>query len=179
MCISVLNKHDHDTSTEAARRRVSSAGRITPGVELIVADDEGRPLPTGATGEIWLRTRATISGYYRNPEGTAAEFTNGFWKSGDLGYVDDGGYLFIVDRKKDMIITGGFNVYAVEVDCGVVGASRGDDVCGRRRAPRRLGRGRARRGHSAPGHNDFHRPTDRPRQGTARRVQGAQDDQIR
>jgi len=76
-------------------------------------------LPTGATGEIWLRTRATISGYYRNPEGTAAEFTNGFWKSGDLGYVDDGGYLFIVDRKKDMIITGGFNVYAVEVEAAL------------------------------------------------------------
>ena len=119
MCISVLNKHDHDTSTEPARRRVGSAGRITPGVELIVADDEGRPLPTGATGEIWLRTRATIIGYYRNPEGTAAEFTNGFWKSGDLGYVDDRGYLFIVDRKKDMIITGGFNVYAVEVEAAL------------------------------------------------------------
>jgi acyl-CoA synthetase (AMP-forming)/AMP-acid ligase II len=118
MCVSV-EKRDHDTGTKAARRRLGSAGGITPGVELIIADDEGKPLPTGATGEIWIRSRATISGYYHNPEGTAAEFTNGFWKSGDLGYVDEGGYLFIVDRKKDMIITGGFNVYAVEVEAAL------------------------------------------------------------
>jgi len=50
---------------------------------------------------------------------TATEFNNGFWKSGDLGYVDDAGYLFIVDRKKDMIVTGGFNVYAVEVEAAL------------------------------------------------------------
>jgi fatty-acyl-CoA synthase len=119
MCVSVLGKRDHDTGTETARRRLGSAGRITPGVELIIADDEGKPLPTGTTAEIWIRSRATIGGYYRNPEGTAAEFADGFWKSGDLGYVDEGGYLFIVDRKKDMIITGGFNVYAVEVEAAL------------------------------------------------------------
>src|SRR6266436_7899336 len=82
MCVSVLGKRDHDTGSEASRRRLGSAGRITPGVELIIADDDGKPLPTGTTGEIWIRSRATISGYYRNPEGTAAEFSNGFWKSG-------------------------------------------------------------------------------------------------
>ena len=119
MCVSVLGKRDHDTGSEVSRRRLASAGRITPGVELIIADEEGRPLPIGNTGEIWLRTRATISGYYRNAEATAAEFTSGFWKSGDLGYVDEGGYLFIVDRKKDMIVTGGFNVYAVEVEAAL------------------------------------------------------------
>ena len=119
MCVSVLDKRGHDTGIEAARHRLGSAGRITPGVELIIADDDGRPLPIGTTGEIWIRSRATISGYYRNPQGTAAEFTDGFWKSGDLGYVDEGGYLFIVDRKKDMIITGGFNVYAVEVEAAL------------------------------------------------------------
>jgi acyl-CoA synthetase (AMP-forming)/AMP-acid ligase II len=117
--ISALGKRDHNIDTEASRRRLSSAGRITPGVELIVADDDGKPLSAGATGEIWIRARATIPGYYRNPEATAAEFGDGFWKSGDLGYVDDGGYLFIVDRKKDMIITGGFNVYAVEVEAAL------------------------------------------------------------
>jgi acyl-CoA synthetase (AMP-forming)/AMP-acid ligase II len=119
MCVSVLGKRDHDTGSEQALRRLGSAGRITPGVELIIADDDGKPLPTGKTGEIWIRSRATIPGYYRNPEATAAEFANGFWKSGDLGYVDDAGYLFIVDRKKDMIITGGFNVYAVEVEAAL------------------------------------------------------------
>jgi len=118
-------------------KRLASAGRIAPGVEVVIAGDDGQPLPVGATGEICLRARATISGYYQNPEGTAAEFTNGFWKSGDLGYVDEGGYLFIVDRKKDMIITGGFNVYAVEVEaalsehpavlmCAVVGVPHPD-----------------------------------------------------
>src|SRR5215468_97047 len=109
MPVSVLNKRDHDTSSEATRKRLASAGRISPGVELIIADADGAPLPVGTTDEIWLRTRATIKGYYANPEGTAAAFVDGFWKSGDLGYVDDGGYLFIVDRTKDMIITGGFN----------------------------------------------------------------------
>ncbi|MNT18173.1 Long-chain-fatty-acid--CoA ligase [compost metagenome] len=82
----------------------------------MVVDDAGKPVPPGATGEVWLRGRGTISGYHNNPEGTAAEFDNGFWKSGDLGYLDEAGYLFIVDRKKDVIITGGFNVYAVEVE---------------------------------------------------------------
>jgi long-subunit acyl-CoA synthetase (AMP-forming) len=80
--ISALGKGDHNTVNEAALRRLGSAGRITPGVELIFADDEGRPLPVGTTGEIWIRARATIPGYYKNPEATAAEFANGFWKSG-------------------------------------------------------------------------------------------------
>ncbi|MCY1239350.1 3-[(3aS,4S,7aS)-7a-methyl-1,5-dioxo-octahydro-1H-inden-4-yl]propanoyl:CoA ligase [compost metagenome] len=66
-----------------------------------------------------MRGRGTISGYHGNPEGTASEFCDGFWKSGDLGYVDEGGYVFIVDRKKDMIISGGFNVYAVEVEASL------------------------------------------------------------
>ena len=117
--VSALERRDHDASTEEAARRLGSAGKITPGVELIIADDDGAPLPIGATGEIRIRSRATIPGYYRNPEATAAEFADGFWKSGDLGYVDEGGYLFIVDRKKDMIVTGGFNVYAVEVEAAL------------------------------------------------------------
>ncbi|MNN03119.1 Long-chain-fatty-acid--CoA ligase [compost metagenome] len=66
-----------------------------------------------------MRGRGIISGYFRNPEATAAEFVDGFWKSGDLGYLDEAGYLFIVDRKKDMIITGGFNVYATEVEASL------------------------------------------------------------
>jgi acyl-CoA synthetase (AMP-forming)/AMP-acid ligase II len=119
MYVSALNKRDHNVATEASRRRLASAGRVSPGVEILIMDENDKPLPVGKTGEIWLRTRATIPGYYQNPAGTAAEFANGFWKSGDLGYLDDGGYLFIVDRKKDMIITGGFNVYAVEVEAAL------------------------------------------------------------
>ena len=111
--VALLSKADHTPE------HLASAGRVAPGVELLVVDDEGREQPTGSTGEIWLRSRATISGYRGNPEGTAAEFAGGFWKSGDLGYVDAQGFLYIVDRKKDMIITGGFNVYAVEVEAAL------------------------------------------------------------
>src|SRR5262249_34347046 len=96
--------------------RLSSAGRVTPGVEIRIVDDEGREVADGKSGEIWLRSRATIGGYHRNPEGTASEFTDGYWKSGDIGYLDAEGYVFIVDRKKNMIISGGFNVYASEVE---------------------------------------------------------------
>jgi acyl-CoA synthetase (AMP-forming)/AMP-acid ligase II len=112
-----LSKADHLTAI--ASGRLGSAGKVSPGVELMIADDAGNRVAAGQAGEVWLRSRATISGYFNNPEGTAAEFSNGFWKSGDLGYVDEDGFLFIVDRKKDMIISGGFNVYAIEVEAAL------------------------------------------------------------
>lgn len=111
-----LDKADHAPGEAGAPGRLASAGRIAPGVELAIMDDDGRELPDGERGEIWIRSRATIKGYFRNREGTAAEFADGFWKSGDIGYRDADGFLYIVDRKKDMIITGGFNVYAAEVE---------------------------------------------------------------
>lgn len=114
--VATLNKTDHATATPG---RLASAGRIAGGAELLVVDNDGVPVPSGATGEIWLRSAATIGGYLDNPEGTASEFSNGFWKSGDLGYLDEEGYLYIVDRKKDMIVTGGFNVYAIEVEAAL------------------------------------------------------------
>lgn len=116
--ISSLSKMDHLSAREGAPH-LASAGRVTPGVELMIADDGGNELPAGTTGEIWIRARGVISGYHSNPEGTASEFANGFWKSGDLGYLDERGYLYIVDRKKDMIISGGFNVYAIEVEAAL------------------------------------------------------------
>lgn len=115
--VCTLSKADHLTAIQTGR--LASAGRPTAGIELKIVDDAGKPMPTGVTGEILLRGRGTISGYFRNPEGTASEFVDGFWKSGDLGYLDEAGYLFIVDRKKDVIISGGFNVYAVEVEAGL------------------------------------------------------------
>ncbi|MDE2412051.1 MAG: AMP-binding protein, partial [Sphingomonadales bacterium] len=89
---------------------------VVQGAELMIADDDGNEVAIGEVGELLLRTRSTIRGYYRNPEASAQEFSNGFWKSGDLGFRDPEGYITIVDRKKDMIITGGFNVYAIEVE---------------------------------------------------------------
>jgi len=121
MALSALNKSDHTSEGDAAIKRLSSTGRVSPGIELCVIDEEGRVLPQGETGELSIRCRALIKGYYENPEGTASEFVNGTWRSGDLGYIDDQGYVFIVDRKKDMIISGGFNIYAVEVE-GALGS---------------------------------------------------------
>jgi acyl-CoA synthetase (AMP-forming)/AMP-acid ligase II len=117
--IAVLDKGEHRYDEPQAIRRLASAGRIMPGVEVCVVDENGRELAAGKVGEIRIRSRGVIQGYYLNPEGTASEFVGGAWKSGDLGYFDDDGYLYIVDRIKDMIITGGFNVYAVEVEAAL------------------------------------------------------------
>ncbi|RYE42717.1 MAG: long-chain fatty acid--CoA ligase [Hyphomicrobiales bacterium] len=117
--VTSLEKSDHVISDDRGVARLSSAGRVTPGVELLIAGEDGEELPANTTGEIRVRCRATIRGYFENPEASAKELVNGFWLSGDMGYLDEDGYLFIVDRKKDMIITGGFNVYAVEVEAAL------------------------------------------------------------
>jgi acyl-CoA synthetase (AMP-forming)/AMP-acid ligase II len=95
-----------------------STGRAhKPYVELAILGEGDARLPTGETGEIAIRTAANISGYWRNAEATAELFTpDGFVRSGDVGYLDEDGYLFIVDRKKDIIIRGGENISAAEVE---------------------------------------------------------------
>lgn len=119
MLITTLNKAAHRPDSVTTLQHLFSAGRPTPGVEVFIADPQGNPLPIGETGEIRIRCKAIIKGYYENPEATMAEFEDGAWKSGDLGYFDTDGYLYIVDRLKDMIISGGFNVYAVEVEAAL------------------------------------------------------------
>lgn len=119
MIVSLLGKADHRTDSEDAIKRLASTGRITPGVEVYIADSDGRELANCITGEIRIRCRAIVQGYYGNPEQTAAEFEQDCWHSGDLGFIDDHGYLHLVDRLKDMIISGGFNVYAVEVEAAM------------------------------------------------------------
>ena len=114
--VSVLPKRLHRSGDETEKRRLTSAGLPTPGVEVMIADDDGRELPTGEPGEIWIRHRGVIGGYWRNPEQSAKEFIEGWWKSGDIGRFDAEGLLYLVDRKKDMIISGGFNIYASEVE---------------------------------------------------------------
>src|SRR3954454_8042083 len=94
--------------------------------------ETGRLVPAGERGEIVVRGSLVMAGYYKKPEATAAASNDGWHHTGDVGYLDEDGYLFIVDRLKDMIITGGFNVYSAEVeqalmqhpavrDCAVIG----------------------------------------------------------
>ncbi|WP_313802353.1 AMP-binding protein [Sphingobium sp.] len=115
----ILGKEEHVCPDENSRKRLASVGRVSNGVELLIADPEGNPAPTGEVGEIWIRSRAVISGYLADAEATGKEFTDGFWRSGDLARMDEDGFVYIVDRIKDMIITGGFNVYAVEVEAAL------------------------------------------------------------
>src|SRR5207248_3577501 len=93
-------------------------GRPYEWVELRVADPAtGEPRPVGAVGEVWLRAPNVMAGYFRRPEETMATITpDGWLRTGDGGYVDEDGYLFLADRVKDMIVSGGENVYPVEVE---------------------------------------------------------------
>jgi long-chain acyl-CoA synthetase len=88
-----------------------------PLVEIAALDDAGNRLPANMTGEICIRTVANFSGYWNNPEASAACMTaDGFFRTGDLGYLDEDDYIFIVDRKKDIIIRGGENISCQEVE---------------------------------------------------------------
>ena len=97
-------------------RKAGSAGRPALNVETRIVDDQERPLPTGEIGEIVHRSPHATVGYLGQPEKTAEAFSGGWFHSGDLGYLDDEGYLWVVDRKKDMIKTGGENVATREVE---------------------------------------------------------------
>ena len=93
-----------------------SAGRAAPHAEVGIADETDRLLPTGEVGEIVARGAHVMAGYWNKPEETAAALRGGWMHTGDAGYLDEAGYLFVVDRVKDMIITGGENVYSAEVE---------------------------------------------------------------
>lgn len=108
-----------DTLMEAGREieKIGSTGRVLPHVELRVCDDEGRALPAGEAGEICLRGPKVTSGYWRDEAKTAASFhADGWFRTGDVGYLDAEGFLFLTDRKKDMIISGGENIASSEVE---------------------------------------------------------------
>jgi acyl-CoA synthetase (AMP-forming)/AMP-acid ligase II len=134
MMVSMLPPAEHyNADGTVASKRLASAGRPAPLVTVAIMDpDSGRLLPTGERGEIVVRGSLVMAGYYKNPEATEAASKHGWHRTGDVGYLDEDGYLFIVDRLKDMIITGGFNVYSAEVeqalmqhpavrDCAVIG----------------------------------------------------------
>jgi long-chain acyl-CoA synthetase len=97
-------------------RKLGSVGQPIPGVLVAIQDDDGRPLPTGEVGEVCVKGPNVMAGYYRNPAETARAIRGGWLHTGDMGRLDADGFLFIVERKKDLIIRGGFNVYPREVE---------------------------------------------------------------
>jgi long-chain acyl-CoA synthetase len=104
------------TTNPVGREKPGSVGLPVPGTELRIVDEDGRELPAGEVGEVCARSPGVMHGYWHASEATDAAVRDGWLHTGDLGYLDDGGYLFIVDRKKDLIIRGGFNVYPRDVE---------------------------------------------------------------
>jgi fatty-acyl-CoA synthase len=107
-----------DTFMEAGREieKIGSTGRATAHVEIEIRDDGGNRLPPGETGEICLRGPKLTRGYWKDAEKTAAAFFGDWFRSGDVGYLDNDGFLYLTDRKKDMIISGGENIASSEVE---------------------------------------------------------------
>ena len=110
--VTFLTPDDHRRAGDL----LTSAGRALPGVRVSVRDDAGAPLAAGETGEVCIRSGGLMLGYLNRDGETAAAFRDGWFRSGDLGRLDEQGYLYLVDRAKDMIVTGGENVYSSEVE---------------------------------------------------------------
>ena len=117
--IAVLPPGDHEL---AGNERMRSAGRAVPGVEIKIVDAAGNDLPLGVVGEIVTRSTANMAAYWNLPEASAAtRSADGWVRTGDAAYMDADGYVFIQDRVKDMIISGGENVYPAEVESAIYG----------------------------------------------------------
>jgi len=138
MCITALQRrHYAERAHPRWAERVVSAGQAQLLMEVAVVDAEDRPLPPGESGEVVCRGPAVMAGYWRNPEATAATLAGGWLHSGDVGALDAEGFLTLMDRSKDVIISGGSNIYPREVEevllrhpgvaeCSVVGAPHAD-----------------------------------------------------
>jgi fatty-acyl-CoA synthase len=113
MNVTTLNIADHDP---ARPELLASCGQAQMGIQLKLLDDDGTQVAEGDVGEICVRGPLVMEGYWNRPEETAETLKDGWLHTGDMGRFNADGYLFIVDRKKDMIISGGFNVYPKEVE---------------------------------------------------------------
>jgi long-chain acyl-CoA synthetase len=110
-----------------------SVGRVNPGVEVRLVDEKGERVAKGETGEILVRSgppgsSLTMRAYFNNPKATSEAFTDGWFRTGDLGRFDSDGYLYIVDRKKDMVLSGGYNIYSKEVETAILELPAVQDV---------------------------------------------------
>jgi acyl-CoA synthetase (AMP-forming)/AMP-acid ligase II len=136
--IAFLRPEEHFRDGEIADgARLTAAGRPAPMVRVEILAEDGTILSAGATGEVCVRGDLVMEGYYKAPDKTAETIVDGWLHTGDLGFLDTEGFLHITDRKKDMIISGGFNVYPSEVeqviwtheavqDCAVIGTPHPD-----------------------------------------------------
>jgi acyl-CoA synthetase (AMP-forming)/AMP-acid ligase II len=124
--VTALGPEDHD---RAGNTRMNSAGKPLPGVEIAILDAEGRRLPPHQVGEVAIRSVTNMQSYWKLPEATAKTIGADNWlRSGDAGYLDADGYLYIHDRVKDMIISGGENIYPAEVEKAIFGHPDVSDV---------------------------------------------------
>jgi acyl-CoA synthetase (AMP-forming)/AMP-acid ligase II len=114
--IACLTERDHERERRNPTGRIRSVGRPYSMTDVAVIDPEGRTLGAGEHGEIVVRGVLTADGYWNDPEMTAEVFRDGWVHTGDLGYLDADGYLFLVGRAGDVMISGGFNVYPAEVE---------------------------------------------------------------
>lgn len=113
MSVTVLRRAEHDVND---LQRLASCGRPTPWVQVELLDAENRPVPDGQPGELCVRGPLVMQGYRDNPELTAQAFVGGWLHSGDVAVRDPGGFLRIIDRTRDMIVSGGFNIYPREIE---------------------------------------------------------------
>jgi long-chain acyl-CoA synthetase len=117
MGITALSRHDvTDRSHPRWRERLGSVGKAQSAVEVAIADEDGNLLPPGAVGEILVRGDIVMPGYWQNPEATEKTLKGGWLWTGDMGAMDEDGYVTMKDRSRDMIISGGTNIYPREVE---------------------------------------------------------------
>ncbi len=130
MPLSALSQYDHRFDAHGPPpTRLASAGRVNPFVELRICDDGGAEVPIGEVGEIVVRGDTVMAGYWHKPKETAEMIDSDGWAAtGDLGRFDDEGYLYIVDRKRDMIVSGGYNVYPAEVENAIAALQEVQEV---------------------------------------------------
>ncbi|HET6473833.1 MAG TPA: fatty acid--CoA ligase [Pseudomonadales bacterium] len=120
-----LPPQDHDVS---GNERMRSAGKPYPGVELKVIDENGKPVPPRTVGEICIKSPANMIGYWNLPDATKKTLIDGYVHTGDAGYLDEAGYVYVHDRVKDMIVSGGENIYPAEVENALFGHPAVADV---------------------------------------------------
>lgn len=114
--LTILDENDHRRGLEGRTDLLAAAGRPLPGVDIRIVDRMGNALPIGEAGEIVVRGPQIAKGYHNRPDAISTSFANGWFYTGDIGRLSEDGYLFVLDRKKEMVVTGGENVYTQEVE---------------------------------------------------------------